>query len=81
MLTLGVSQAQAEFTKLLDKKVTIIDKKSKKEKAVILPYSEYIALLNRANKKDLKEGTFSKFVGLLDKDFKTNDPRYQEIVK
>jgi len=81
MLTLGISQAQAQFTKLLDKKVTIIDKKSKKEKAVILPYSEYIALLNRVNKKDLKEGTFSKFVGLLDKNFKTNDPRYQEIVK
>ena len=81
MLTLGISQAQAQFTKLLDKKVTIIDKKSKKERAVILPYSEYIALLNRVNKKDLKEGTFSKFVGLLDKNFKTNDPRYQEIVK
>jgi len=46
-----------------------------------LPYIEYIALLNSAKRKDLKEGGFSKFVGLLDKDFKTDDLRYQEIVK
>ncbi len=81
MLKLGVSQAQAQFTKLLDKKVTIIDKKSNKEKAVILPYEEYLALLKASKKRHLKDGAFAKFVGILDKDFKTNDPKYQEIVK
>jgi len=37
MFILYVSQAQAKFTKILDKKTN-------KEKAVVLPYSEYIAL-------------------------------------
>ena len=81
MLTLGVSQAQAEFTKLLDKKVTIIDKKTKNKKAVILPYSEYQALLRNQKKENLEDGSFSKFVGILDKDFKTDDTKYNEIIK
>ena len=81
MIELGISQAQSLFTKLLNKKVTIIDKKTKKKKAVILPYSEYQALLKNQKKENLEEGSFSKFVGILDKDFQTDDARYNEIVK
>ena len=81
MIELGISQAQSLFTKLLNKKVTIIDKKTKKKKAVILPYSEYQALLKNQKKENLEEGSFSKFVGILDKDFQTDEARYNEIVK
>ena len=82
MLELGVSQAQANFTKLLNQSVVIIDKKSHSKKAVILPYEEYDALIKKANQnEDISQGSFSKFVGILDSDFKTDDARYQEIIK
>ena len=32
-------------------------------------------------KKERKEGKFDKFVGILDKNFKTDDIKYNEIVK
>ncbi|HIP61555.1 MAG TPA: type II toxin-antitoxin system Phd/YefM family antitoxin [Sulfurovum sp.] len=82
MLELGISQAQTQFTKLLTQQITIVDKKSKKKKAVILPYEEYSRLLARAvSKESLKDGAFSKFAGVLDADFETSDTRYNEIVK
>lgn len=82
MLELGISQAQAQFTKLLTQTVFIVDKKANQKKAVIMPYEEYEKLLKESIKKEtLKEGSFSKFVGILDDKFITNDEKYNEIVK
>ena len=83
MLELGISQAQAQFTQLLNQTVLIVDKKSHHNKAVIIPYTEYKNLLARAsaNTDDLGESVFSKFVGVLDKKFNTDDEKYNEIIK
>ncbi len=81
MLELGVSQAQAQFTKLLNKKVMIIDKKTNIKKAVILPYDEYMQLIAKTkSKKKVKNGIFNKYIGLLDKDFKSDDEKYNRIL-
>jgi len=83
MLELGVSQAQANFTKILNQTVVVVDKKSHQKKAVILPYEEYNALLAKTTnkKEDLENGSFSKFVGILDNDFTTDDEKYKAIVE
>lgn len=82
MLELGISQAQAQFTKLLNQTVFIVDKKARQKKAVILPYKEYKKLLKQSIKKEnLEEGSFNKFVGILDNDFATDDEKYKAIVK
>jgi len=82
MLELGISQAQAQFTKLLSKTVFIVDKRARKKKAVIMPYEEYEKLIRKAGlKKDLEEGSFNRFVGVLDNTFETDDPKYNKIVK
>ena len=82
MLELGISQAQAQFTKLLSQTVFIVDKKARQKKAVILPYEEYEKLLRKSySKNDLAEGSFNQFVGTLDNDFKSDDVKYNEIVK
>jgi len=82
MLELGISQAQSQFTKILNQFVTIVDKKSHHKKAVIIPYDEYLSLVKKAtDKESLEHGSFSKFVGILDKDFVSDDVKYNEIVK
>ncbi len=83
MLELGISQAQAQFTQILNQTVLITDKKAHQKKAVILPYEEYVSLLARASSKmkNLDDGIFSQFVGILDNNFKTSDMKYNEIVK
>ena len=81
MLELGISQAQTQFTKLLNQEVTIVDKKNKTKKAVILPFDVYKELLQKAlDKKDYQKGSFSEFAGMLSKDFKTEDERYNDLV-
>lgn len=82
MLELGISQAQTQFTKILNQTVLIVDRKAHNKKAVILPYDEYIILVARASKnnKTTKNGLFSKFIGILDNDYKTNDIKYNELV-
>ena len=77
MIELGIAQAQSQFTKILNKKVLIVDKKTAKKKAVLIPYEEYERLLKNRSHKN----SFDKFVGILDKDFETDDARYNEIVK
>ncbi len=77
MIELGISQAQSQFTKILDKKVVIVDKKTHKKKAVLIPYEEYEKLLKNRS----LQTSFEKFVGILDRDFETDDARYNEIVK
>ena len=82
MLELGISQAQAQFTKLLNQTVFIIDKKAHQKKAVIMPYKEYENLLKQSIKKEnLEEGSFNRFVGILDGKFTTDDERYKAIIK
>jgi len=82
MLELGISQAQAQFTKILSQTVFIVDKKAHKKKAVIMPYAEYEKLIKQSGiKENLEEGSFNRFVGMLDKTFETNDMKYNEIVK
>jgi len=81
MIELGISQAQMQFTKILTEQVTIVDKKNKTKKAVILPYEVYAKLLEKAlMREDYLEGSFSKFTGILTKEFKTDDEKYNDIV-
>jgi len=82
MLELGIAQAQTQFTKILNQTVLVIDKKSHDKKAVIIPYEEYLNLISKASPKtiNLEEGAFSKFVGILDNDFETDDIKYNKIV-
>ncbi len=59
-----------------------IFKKAHQKKAVILPYEEYERLIKLSiTKENLEKGLFNKFVGILNKEFKTDDIKYQEIVK
>lgn len=81
MIELTASEVQSKFTKLLSKSVLIVDKKSRIKKAVLLPYEEYSKLIaKKAAKEYFSEGAFSKFEGILEKDFQTDDVRYNEII-
>lgn len=82
MQELGISQAQAQFTKLLSQTVFIVDKKAHQKKAVIMPYEEYERLLKQSTTKEsLESGAFSQFVGMLENEFVTDDSKYKAIVK
>ena len=82
MLELRISQAQAQFTKLLTQTVFIVDKKAHKKKAVIIPYEEYEKLLKQSiPKQSLEEDSFNKFVGILDSEFTIDDEKYKAVVK
>ena len=79
MRELGVAQAQAKFTTILSnsENVLIVDKKTKTKKAVILSYKDYQKLLKQSKKP---KNSFNKFIGILDKNFKTDDEKYNRIV-
>lgn len=82
MLELGIAQAQAQFTKLLNQTTIIVDKKAHQKKAVIMPYEEYAKLLaQNMTKESLESGSFNQYVGVLDSDFETDDIRYKAIIK
>jgi len=82
MLQLGISQAQTQFTKLLTQTVIIIDKKSHKKKAVIMPYEEYKSLTKKQpSKHSSNSNVFDQFLGILSKDYATNDKKYNKITK
>ena len=83
MLELGIAQAQTQFTELLNQTVLIVDKNEEDKKAVLLPYDEYISLVEKASTQNhqSKSSSFSKFVGILDDEFESDDVRYNEIVK
>lgn len=82
MVELAVSEAQSKFTKLLSTTVLIVDKKSHIKKAVLMPYEEYSKLVaKKATKEDFSKGMFTKFKGILKKEFQTDDEKYNEIVK
>ena len=67
MIELEITQVQEQFDKILDKTILIVDKKSHKKKAVILPYEEYLQIIKNISKEKIKNGVFNKFVGILDK--------------
>jgi hypothetical protein len=83
ILELGISEAQTQFTQLLNQAVLVVDEKVYHKKAVILPYEEYKSLVVKASNKqeNLKDSVFSQFVGVLDNDFKSNDKKYNKILK
>ena len=82
MIELGISQAQAQFTKLLNQTVIIVDKRAHLKKAVILPYEEYEKMMQQCTTKEsLMRGSFDKFAGILNDEFSTDDQRYNKIVK
>ncbi len=82
MKELSVSQAQKQFTSLLSETeiTTIIDKKSHIKKAVLMPYVLYEKLISNnqpaENKMELEQ-----FVGLFSDEVKTDDARYNAIIK
>jgi len=81
MLELGISQAQSQFTKLLNKTAIIVDKKSNIKKAVMMPYEDYSRLMKIVAQNSSKnEGIFDQFVGALDNEFQTVDSKYHRIV-
>ncbi len=81
MLEMGISQAQSQFTKLLNKTVVVVDKKSHKKKAVILPYDEYLQIIKKNISQDkIQNGVFNKFVGVLDKNVQIDDEKYNRIL-
>jgi len=81
MLELGIAQVQAQFTKLLNKTVVIIDKKSHIKKAVIIPYEEYMHLIKKSlPKENIDNGVFNKFAGVLDNELKTDDEKYNKVI-
>ena len=85
MIEMGISEVQHQFTKLLSKSIMIVDKKSHKKRAVILPYEVYekLALLERKNKVFEADDELDAFVGLLEgaDKLKTEDERYKAIIK
>ena len=60
----------------------MVEKKEHQKKAVIMPYEEYEKLIKNSIKiESLEEGSFNKFVGILDNNFKIDDEKYEAIVK
>jgi hypothetical protein len=46
-----------------------------------MPYEEYVRLIKQSTtKENLENGSFNKFVGMLDDDFKIDDVKYKAIV-
>jgi hypothetical protein len=85
MLEMGISEVQSQFTKLLSKSITIIDKKSHKKRAVILPYEVYekLALQERKRKVFEVDEEIDSFIGILEGADKLNinDEKYKTILK
>lgn len=82
MKELSVSQAQKQFTSLLSEVTTIVDKKSHRKKAVLVPYDLYEKLVNKKKSQSPeKKRALDEFAGLLSNDFETDDARYNAIIK
>jgi len=82
---MGIAEVQNKFTKLLSTAVTIVDKKSHKKKAVILPYDMYekLARTQRREKVFRDDAELDAFIGLLEgaDELDTTDERYKAIMK
>lgn len=82
---MGIAEVQNKFTKLLSTAVTIVDKKSHKKKAVILPYEMYEKLARRQRREKVfrDDAELDAFIGLLEgaDELDTTDERYKAIMK
>ena len=59
-----------------------MDKKSHIKKAVLMPYSLYEKLISNDRKQVIEEKVdLDQFVGLLSDKFKTDDKKYNAIIK
>ena len=85
MIEMGISEVQSQFTKLLSKPVTIVDKKSHKKRAVILPYGMYEELIREHRKSRVfeEDKELDAFVGILKgaDSLDIDDKRYKAIIK
>jgi len=85
MIEMGIAEVQNKFTKLLSTAVTIVDRKSHKKRAVILPYEMYekLARTQRKEKVFREDAELDAFLGLLEGADKLDmeDERYKAIVK
>jgi hypothetical protein len=85
MIEMGISEVQRQFTKLLSKPITIVDKKSYKKRAVILPYGMYEELTREYNKSKVfeEDKELDAFVGILKGAdiLDSDDERYKAIIK
>ena len=85
MLQVGVSEFQNQLTRLLDTEVMIVDKKSHKERAVLLPIDVYKKLEAFRRKATLQQPDLEleAFGGILQgaKKLDTDDARYKAIMQ
>lgn len=85
MIEMGIAEVQSKFTKLLSTAITIVDKKSHKKKAVILPYEMYekLARTQRKEKVFRDDAELDAFLGLLEgaDTLDTHDERYKAIIQ
>jgi len=85
MIEMGIAEVQNKFTKLLSTPVIIVDKKSHKKKAVILPYDVYekLARTQRKEKVFRDDAELDAFLGLLEgaDTLDIDDERYKAIIK
>ena len=85
MIEMGIAEVQNKFTKLLSTPVTIVDKKSHKKKAVILPYDVYEKLVRTQRKEKVfrDDAELDAFLGLLEgaDTLDIDDERYKAIIK
>ena len=85
MIEMGIAEVQSKFTKLLSTAITIVDKKSHKKKAVILPYEMYekLARTQRKEKVFRDDAELDAFLGLLEgaDRLDVEDERYKAIIQ
>jgi hypothetical protein len=85
MLQVGISEFQNQLTRLLDTEVMIVDKKSHKERAVLLPIDVYKKLDAFRRKASLQQPDpeLETFGGILQgaKKPDTDDARYKAIMR
>ena len=85
MVEISISEAQSQLTKILDQVTLIIDKKSHKKRAVLLPIDDYEKLIMRQKKEKVfqRDDSIDKYLGILEgaDSIETEDERYKAIIK
>ena len=85
MIEISISEAQSQLTKILDQVTLIIDKKSHKKRAVLLPIDDYEKLIMRQKKEKVfqRDDSIDKYLGILEgaDSIETEDVRYKAIIK
>ncbi len=85
MIEISISEAQSQLTKILDQVTLIIDKKSHKKRAVLLPIDDYEKLIMQQKKEKVfqRDDSIDKYLGILEgaDSIETEDERYKAIIK